>query len=79
MERDVVPDSILLQVVEKVAACSNIDPLELPPLYEELDPDALDALIASMEDGQVSFQYAGYPVTVTGENEITVFPPSPAD
>lgn len=72
-------DTILLGVVEKVAACSNIDPLDLPPLYDELDPDALETLIASMTEGEVSFRYAGHPVTVTGEKEITVFAPSAAD
>lgn len=44
----------------------------MPPLYDVLDPDALDALVASMAGGSVSFTYAGYRVTVDNSRAIEV-------
>ncbi|SFC27959.1 hypothetical protein SAMN05444422_106193 [Halobiforma haloterrestris] len=32
------------RIIDAVAALTNEDPLELTPLYEAVDPDALDAL-----------------------------------
>lgn len=59
-------------VVEAVAAASgraavpspdSTDPL--PPLFDAIDPDALDTLVASAgTDVTVSFQYAGYAVVI---------------
>ncbi|WP_411963939.1 HalOD1 output domain-containing protein [Haloferax sp. YSMS24] len=34
-------------VVEAVAAAKDVDPLSIQPLYEVVDPDALDLLFAS--------------------------------
>jgi len=59
-------------VVAAVAAQEDIDPMELPPLYGAVDPDALDALFADDRPGRVSFQYAGYEVTVRGRDQVTV-------
>ena len=48
-----------------------IDQEELGSLYDVIDPEALDALFAPRADGsprpvgEVSFQYAGYWVTVS--------------
>lgn len=45
----------------------------LPPLYEAIDPDALDALFsASGADPTIEFLYAGYRVTVDGARQVTV-------
>lgn len=49
-----------------VAAVENCSPLDLTPLAEATDPDALDTLLeGDSEREQVSFQYCGYDVTVT--------------
>lgn len=58
------------RVIQKVADATNSDPLELPPLYGPIDPDALDALIEQMSDGTVSFTYVGQEVTVNSDGTI---------
>lgn len=65
-------------VVEAVATATGYDPYDVPPLYEVVDPDALDDLFASKHDGtprrtgRVTFRLAGCDVTVTGRGEVVV-------
>lgn len=64
------------RVLEAVADARGTDPLELDrPLYDVVDPDALDALFAA-DDGtdtlRVEFTYGGYRVTVRGDGQIGV-------
>ena len=67
-------------VVVAVAAATRSDPLELPPLYDAVDPDALSDLFepsptgAKRFEGTVTFEYADHLVTVEGEGTITVEP-----
>lgn len=61
-------------VVYTVAAHANRAVDELPPLYWSIDPDALDALVGSMEDGAVEFEYADHEVTVVADGSVTVVP-----
>jgi len=58
------------RVVERVAAESNRDALELPPLYDAVDPDALDALVEGLSEGEVEFCYAGYEVSVNSDGAV---------
>lgn len=60
-------------VVEAIAANSELDALEIAdefgPLYDVIDPSALDSLFrptgtADRSVGCVTFEYAGYRVTV---------------
>jgi len=71
MERDIEgEDRISLYIVNCVAEKEHTDPLELPPLYDAVDPDALDDLFASgrqngtAQSGRIEFQYNGYTVIV---------------
>ena len=62
-------------VVEAVASAEGVDPLDLEvPLYDAVDPDALDALFESggAVDGRVEFEYYGYDVTATGDGRVTL-------
>lgn len=59
-------------VVQAVADADDSDPVDLPPLYRVLDPDALDAIFRDRPDGSVTFEYNGYTVTVRGTAEVTV-------
>lgn len=63
-------------VVEAVARAEGVDPLDLPvPLYDAIDPDALDALFQSGDagvDGYIEFVYYGYEVTVTADGGVAV-------
>lgn len=67
------------RVVQTVADRADSDPLELPPLYESVDPDALDAFVRGTADGRVEFRYAGYAVTVDSRGEVEVEEPLAAE
>ncbi|ARS91718.1 hypothetical protein B1756_06785 [Natrarchaeobaculum aegyptiacum] len=60
-----------MAVVNAVAARRNVDPLELPPLYDWIDPEALDALFDPPEEAanrRLEFVYDGHLVTVEGSD-----------
>ena len=59
-------------IVMEIAKRNNTSPFEMQPLYEVIDPEALDTLFKRGMKGDVMFEYAGYEVTVTGStsNEI---------
>ena len=63
-----------LAVVERVATCEGVDPVELAPLYEAIDPDALDELLETRGRTnpalEIEFTYHGYDVTVTGDGVV---------
>lgn len=65
-------------VIEAVAEYAECDPDELPPLYNTVDPDALDRLfeskggLAPREGGTVGFNYAGYRVRIEVGRAIDV-------
>ncbi len=43
----------------------GIDPVDCPPLFEAINPDALDTLFEGKKSrGSLVFEYAGYIVTV---------------
>lgn len=60
-------------VLETVAAVEGCEPTDLEtPLYECVDPEALDALVASPLRGEVRFSYHGYELTVDGRGNVDV-------
>jgi hypothetical protein len=65
-------DSVAYRVVACVAKLKDVSPMELPSLTESVDPDALDALAASVTNGQCSivFSFAGVQVNVTGGGDV---------
>lgn len=60
------------RVIQRVATATESDELDLPQLYDVIDPDALDTFIEQLADGQITFTYAGYEVTVTSEKTISL-------
>lgn len=77
--RDGERRSLADAVVEAVAASLERDPETLPPLYEAVDPDALDALFGpsgpatrSGARGRVRFAYAERRVTVASDGAVAV-------
>ena len=70
------------RVVEAVADAKGVDEETLPPLYETLDSDALDALfnhrltpsVETPSHPTVQFSYAGLSVVVRSETDIEVEP-----
>lgn len=61
-----------MAVISAVADALDADPLELDPLFDTLDTDALDNLLR--EDGgspiHVSFAFAGCEITMSGDGRI---------
>jgi hypothetical protein len=65
-------------VIEAVADVAGCEQTELDPLYDSVDPDALDTIIEgdrqTVLDGMttVTFTLAGYEVTVYADGEVAV-------
>lgn len=72
-------DAISIAVVTAVAAASGQDPVTTAPLYEVIDPEALDSVFAgtgSSEtgvNGCVQFEYEGYRVVVESSGRGYVY------
>lgn len=65
------------RIVNEVATCDGVDPVELPPLFDAVDPDALEALFAPTANGEkrrgkIWFSYADYDVTIEYDGEPVV-------
>ena len=75
VERSMESESVSETIVSAVAAHTGSDPLDLAPLYQAVDPDALDALFATDDPmrspDRVSFTYCGCEVVVSAEG-VTV-------
>jgi hypothetical protein len=70
-------ESVCENLVLAVAAVDGSRPAELPPLTDCLDPEALDVVLESTpsdEHSYLRFRYSGYPVYVTFDGIIAVFP-----
>lgn len=70
-------ESLSATVIENVAGHKGTEALLLdPPLYDVLDPDALDALFRDVDGtrrtGEVSFEYCGCHVTVASDGRVLV-------
>jgi len=68
---------LAVRIVSAVADRKSLSVDSLPPLYESIEPDALEELVghaATMHDTElvVQFTYAGYIVTVRGSKEISI-------
>lgn len=55
-----------------IAERKGVDQTDLPPLYEVVEPEALDRVVDNENSCRVSFEYAGYEVTVEGANAVTI-------
>lgn len=68
-------------VIRAVAAAAGVDPVELtPPLYDVVDPEALDALVENGSDSiRISFTYGHHEVSVESGPTVIVRPVSTDD
>lgn len=80
MEERRVRQSVGRAVVEQVATAEGVDPVEIPvPLYDVVDPDALDALVTDSESestvlSEITFPYYGYDVAVAADGSVSITP-----
>lgn len=74
----VATDSPSQAVIETIAEREGVEPMDLSvPLYEAIDPDALDTLIQDTpkyreSTPRVEFTYYGYDLTVTANGLVQV-------
>lgn len=78
-ERDASGQTLSMAVVKAIAEREGIDPLDMdPPLYDVIDPDALNTLFARPADvgdtrpEEVVFEYNGYEIEVTSDGDVHV-------
>ena len=68
------PPSIAL--IEAIASATGRDPLDMPPLSEEVDPDALDALVTTGNGSpgtvEVTFTYDGTEVHLDSKGVVEI-------
>jgi|AntRauTorcE11898_2_1112593.scaffolds.fasta_scaffold62552_2 hypothetical protein len=65
-------ESPSLHVIDAIATATGTDPVSLPPLYDTIDPEALDAVLNTEATIEVVFEYDGHAVEVTGDGEVLV-------
>lgn len=65
-------DDLTVVVIERVADDKGVDPRDLDPLHEVIDPDALNALFSDDDHTvrKVVFRYQGYDVTVESDGRV---------
>lgn len=63
-------------IVSTIASEKRVAETDLPPLYEQVDPEALDKIVTGYSgDGiQVSFTYSGYHVHIQNSDKIEITP-----
>lgn len=65
-------DTLGVRIVETVADATGADPLDLEPLYNVIDQEALAGLFQAGATGEVTFSYHGCAVTVTADGQVSV-------
>ncbi len=64
-------------VVRSIADLTDREPEDLEPLWDSVDPEALDSFVAHASESstpyQLSFRYQGYTVEVVGNRWLRIF------
>lgn len=67
-------ESAVAAVIRAVAAVEGVRQVDLPPLGDAIEPDALNrAVRSSWEGGCVTFSYAGYAIAAHATGEVAVY------
>lgn len=74
-------ETVSNRVIAAVAEATGVDPLELDPLYNVVDPDALNAIFSPANgrqgaDAKLRFTMEGCAVVVRGDGDVVVTPPA---
>jgi len=64
------------RVIQAIADREGVSPLDIsPPLFDAIDPDALDRLYGNGRSGtSVAFEYSGYRVSVRPDGRVELTP-----
>ena len=66
-------EPLTCRIVTSIAAVKGVPPTELnPPLYQAIDPTALERLMDGSSPISVRFSYGEYTVTVRNDETVTV-------
>lgn len=66
-------DEVLLdRIVRTIANEKQCDPLDLSPLYESVDPDALQQVAQGDGVTEIAFWFDDYRVRITGAGDVQV-------
>ncbi|NHN48657.1 hypothetical protein G9464_13780 [Halostella sp. JP-L12] len=77
VERSARNETLTESIAIAVADAKGVDPLDLDPLYESVDPDALERFVGETGDAavdRVTVTYEGCEVTVRGDRSVVVAP-----
>lgn len=76
VDSQLADEQLSTKVVERVAAFKGTESVELDPLYEVINPDALNRLFTNPSgterSGQISFVYCGCEVIVEDDGQVLV-------
>lgn len=70
--KETAGDHVASQIITAIADQTATDALDLPPLHEAVDVDALVALVQSEGTSRVVFSYQGHEVDVDGHGNVRV-------
>lgn len=57
-------ESVSMAAIHAVSSLKQCEPWELTPLYETIDPEMLDMLCESQQNGTVKFAFDDFHITV---------------
>jgi len=61
-------------VIRIISVAMNCDPTAVDPLAETVDPDALDRLLRSMDDGTLTFTHLAFSILLHADGTVSVSP-----
>lgn len=64
----------IYEIVSKVGSREGVEPIELEPIQNAFDTDALNQLVNSANDGRliIGFPFHGYHITIDGNGSVSV-------
>lgn len=75
VEYDIAEDeSVSMAAINAVSSLKECEPWELIPLYRTIDPEMLDELCESQQNGTVKFVYSDFHITVEGDEYLLLQP-----
>lgn len=65
---------LLTEIIDAVATADGVDPVEVDPIYDYIDPEILNKLDEQEKGGswRFTFQFADHQVTVTHDSQILI-------
>ena len=65
-------EDIVDRILSEVADAEDCGKLDLPPLFDAVEPDALEMLVDHETSFKLTFSYMGYDIVLENSGEIDV-------